>query len=187
MNRKWLRHVCGSVNGRPTETDPRAPDTPELCSENRWSLRPKATSTVRRQALVPRAPTLRAAAPPPLSPGQEGGQVVGRGGVRAQGRGRHERGCLGPVLAPVVGAVGAQTGSDGLAENEGALGGKHSTCVTSEWSLVGRAGPQTPGTSENEAGQRQSVRRPSFSQASPRRPQRPRPPAPQHPGPTRCW
>lgn len=173
--------MCGIANGLLNETDPRAPDTPELCSENCYSLRPKATSTACHK---PGSPARRPSAqqpPPQLSPGQEGGQVVGRGGVRAQGRRGHERRCLGPVLAPVVGAVRAQAGRDGLAENEGALGDKRDPCGTSERSLVGRAGTQTRGTSETrERGWPKAIRRPSFSQASHTRPRdpAPRPPAP---------
>lgn len=48
-------------------------------------------------------------------PGQQGVEIVGGGGVGAERRGRDERRCLGPVLAPVVGAVRAQASGDGLA------------------------------------------------------------------------
>lgn len=55
-----------------------------------------------------------------LSPGQQGGEIVWCGGVGAQGRRGDVGGCLGPVLAPVVRAVGPQAGSDGLPVDHGA-------------------------------------------------------------------
>lgn len=56
------------------------------------------------------------------SPGQEGGEVLGRAGVRAERGGRDAGGSFGPVLAPVVRAVGAQAGGDGLPVDNRAWG-----------------------------------------------------------------
>lgn len=55
-----------------------------------------------------------------LPPGQQRAEVMGRAGVGADGRGRDEGGGFGPVLAPVVRAVGAQAGGDGLPVHHGA-------------------------------------------------------------------
>lgn len=55
-----------------------------------------------------------------LPPGQQSAEVMGRAGVGADGRGCDEGGGFGPVLAPVVGAVGAQAGGNGLPVHHGA-------------------------------------------------------------------
>ena len=72
-------------------------------------------------------------------PGQQGVDVVWSGRVRTQRWGCHKRSRLGPVLAPVMGAIRPQTGSDGLTKNEGALGGKQTRMVDSGWSFMGDA------------------------------------------------
>jgi len=66
----------------------------------------------------------RAQPSPPTrnSPGQQGAEVVRRGGVRADGGGRDEGCGFGPVLAPVVRPVGAQAGGDGLPVDHCACG-----------------------------------------------------------------
>lgn len=67
-------------------------------------------------------------------PGHQGGEVLHGGGVRADG-GRGDEGCgLGPVLAPVVRAVGAQAGSDGFPEH-------HHPCGEA---VSGAASPRAP-------------------------------------------
>lgn len=48
--------------------------------------------------------------------------MIQRGGVRADGGGRDEGGSFGPVFTPVVRAVGAQAGGDGLAIHNRACG-----------------------------------------------------------------
>lgn len=54
------------------------------------------------------------------SPGQQGGEAVRRARVGADG-GRGDEGCgLGPVLTPVVRAVGAEAGGDGLSVHNSA-------------------------------------------------------------------
>lgn len=53
-------------------------------------------------------------------PGEQSAEVIGRAGVGADGGGRDEGGGFGPVFAPVVGAVGAQAGGDGLPVHHGA-------------------------------------------------------------------
>lgn len=54
------------------------------------------------------------------SPGQQGGEAVRRARVGADG-GRGDEGCgLGPVLTPVVRAVRAEAGGDGLSVHNSA-------------------------------------------------------------------
>lgn len=48
--------------------------------------------------------------------------MLGRAGVRAERGGRDEGSGFGPVLAPVVRAVGAQAGGDGLPVHNRACG-----------------------------------------------------------------
>lgn len=114
--------------------------------------------------------------PPRLSPGQQGGQVVRRGGIWAQGRGGHECRCLGPVLTPVVGAIGPQAGSDGLAEHQGACGGKHNTRSRAEGLSREGVMAQTWRTRDGRTMLRGARCCLSFFPASPHSPATPRPP-----------
>ena len=56
-------------------------------------------------------------------PGEQRVEIVGGGGVGAERRGGDVGRCRGPVLAPVVGAVRAQAGRDGLPVHHGAWRG----------------------------------------------------------------
>jgi len=55
-----------------------------------------------------------------VSPGEQGVEIVRGGGVGAQGRGGDVGRGLGPVLAPIVGAVCPQAGGDRLSVDHGA-------------------------------------------------------------------
>lgn len=60
----------------------------------------------------------------PHRPGQQGVDVVRSRWVGAQRRRCHKCSCLGPVLAPVMGPICAEAGSDGLTEDHISCGGK---------------------------------------------------------------
>lgn len=71
------------------------------------------------------------------SPGQQGVEKIWSGGIRAQRWRSDKGGCLGPVLAPVVGAIRSQAGSDGLAIHHGSWGTEHTRL-----SLTGQGGQE---------------------------------------------
>lgn len=71
----------------------------------------------------------------PHQPGQQGVDVVRSGWVRAQRWRCHKGSCLSPVLAPVMGSICAEAGSDGLTKDHVSCDGRkeamglHNVCA----------------------------------------------------------